>query len=118
MAESPGRTVSTPTDLEVKIQFTGGGFTIIPKTNQDNFVRLNSNRISYIERGGEDEKLPEVSIAPPVVEEPEVTPDPSMQWTKKKLLKFAKKEKGITFDDPKTVTKTETLSDILTKQPE
>lgn len=119
MAQTPGKTVSTPTDLEVKIHFQGGGFTIIPKLNRDNFVRLNSNRISYIEEGGENApKLPEVSVEAPKVEAPEVTKDPSMQWGRPKLLKHAKKlDIDYSKEDKEKggVTKTEILSDILTK---
>lgn len=115
MAQSADRTTSIPKEHEVKIHFTAGGYTIIPKLNRDNFVRLNASNISYIKDGGEESKVTQLNVDEPTVEAPLVTADPSMQWSKKKLLKFAKKEKGVEYDDEKSVTKTEILSDILTK---
>lgn len=102
----------------MKIHFRAGGFTIIPKINRDRFVRLNAGRISYIETGGVKEPLPEVDVEEPIVEEPQETPDPSMQWSRPKLLKHAKDEKDIKYTKEQKakggVTKTEILSDILT----
>jgi len=117
MGVSSEKTTDIPQDNECKIHFRNGGYTIIPKLNRDNFVRLNAWQISYIEDGGStQEPLPEVNMEAPIVEQPSDTPDPGMSWSKKKLLKHAKKV-GIEYDDEKSVTKTEILSDILTQKP-
>lgn len=112
-----GKTLDTPDDLQVEIFFKEGGSTIIPKANRDRFVRLNAYRISYIETGGKKEKLPELNVEDPTVEDPTISDDPSMQWSRPKLLEFAKDEKGIKYSKKDIakggVTKTEILSDIL-----
>lgn len=113
-----GKTLDTPNDLQVKIFFKDGGSTIIPKVNRDRFVRLNAYRISYIETGGVKEKLPGVTVEDPQVEDPIISDDPSMQWSRPKLLDYAHDEKDIKYSEEEKakggVTKTEILSDILT----
>ena len=106
-----GQVQTEPKDNEIKIYLKNGQFTIIPKANRDNFVRLNGNNISYID----SPKPPFVGTALKATKQVKAPAEsaPDMSWSKKALLDRARESK-ITYKNPAVISKAVILSDILT----